>query len=135
MWLVSSGTVPESLEKKHPGNMSHARVDWHPLIGYKHFICRYRVSGWELTPTSKRVYHNFRIFRANKFLVLNAMRDFDDSRISFVVVIKANPTFHSLKNQFFLVFFYDWGAQVIVLVSLNFAKTFKTVRFYEFPLT
>ena len=37
------------------------------------------------------------------------------------------------KNIFYI--FYDWEPQDIVLVSSNFATTFKTVRIYEFYLT
>ena len=57
---------------------------------------------------------------------------FQHSRISFVVIIIAYPSFHSRKkiNVFFYIF-YDWRPQDIVLVSSNFATMLKKVRFYE----
>ena len=40
----------------------------------------------------------------NLFLMLNAMRDFCDSRTSFMVMIIAYPTLNSRKTPFFGIF-------------------------------
>ena len=145
-WLVSTGIVPESLEKRHPDNMSHARwltttnmllrlfvaresQDENLLLQAK-FILNMYAEMWFREKCKPQVQNGL----VNLFLMLITRRDFDDSRISFVVILIAHPSFHSRKNHFFCIFFY-WGPQDTVLVSSNFATTFKTVRIYELHLT
>ena len=53
----------------------------------------------------------------NLFLMLNAMRYFEDSRISFMFIKIAYPSFHSRKKIIFFAISYDWGPQYIMLVS------------------
>ena len=69
------------------------------------------------------------------FIKLNALQDFDESRISSVVIIIAYASSHYREKSIFLVFFYDWGPQYIVLVTSNFETTFKILHSYEFHLT
>ena len=39
------------------------------------------------------------------------------------------------KKSIFFIIFYEWGPQDIVLLSSNFAITFKIMYIYEFYLT
>ena len=143
-WLVSSGIVPESLAKRHPGNMSHAR--WlttanrllrlyvatesrdENLLLLVNFILKMYAEMWFRKKCIPQVQNGL----VNLFLMLNAMRDFDDSRISFVVIIIAYPSFHSRKKNKFLGFFLWLGTSRYCASVLKFCNNVQNSAYLWF---
>ena len=140
--LVSSGMVPESLAKRHPGNISHAR--WlttadrllrlyvatgsrdESLIILVNFTLKMYAEMWFRKKCIPQAQNGL----VNLILILNAMRDFDDSRISFVVIIIAYPSFLSRKKKiiFFCIFLWS-GASRYCASDLNFCNNVQNSAF------